>query len=299
MSGLSYLIKEGLKNVWSNRMMSVASICVLISCLVLTGAAELFSMNVEQAVASVGETNETTIYLKDDISDLEALYVGKNLEKIDNISSIRFYSKEEAIKNYKDTLPEEVFANLQGNDNPLPDSYIIAMEDLSKYDITISKVIAIDGVESINNRSELARKLTKISELVSSISLLIVIALAIISLVIIANTIRATMHSRRYEISIMKSVGATNGFVRIPFIIEGMVIGCISAVLATFALDFIYTGIMSAVHEFVHLRTIPFTSVLADVLGIFIVAGAIIGAFGSFISITKYLKKEGNEILGW
>lgn len=299
MSGLSYLIKEGLKNVWSNRMMSVASICVLISCLVLTGAAELFSMNVEQAVASVGETNETTIYLKDDISDLEALYVGKNLEKLDNISSIRFYSKEEAIKNYKDTLPEEVFANLQGNDNPLPDSYIIAMEDLSKYDITISKVIAIDGVESINNRSELARKLTKISELVSSISLLIVIALAIISLVIIANTIRATMHSRRYEISIMKSVGATNGFVRIPFIIEGMVIGCISAVLATFALDFIYTGIMSAVHEFVHLRTIPFTSVLADVLGIFIVAGAIIGAFGSFISITKYLKKEGNEILGW
>ena len=290
MSGFGYLIREGFRSIWSNRIMSIASICVLVSCLVLTGAAELISVNIEKEVDSVGKTNETTVYIKEGASDLEAVYIGKNLEKLDNITSVRFYPKEDAINEFKDSLPEAVFENVNGDNNPLPDAYIIAMDDLSKYDQTI---------DAINNRSELARKLTDISNLVSYISLAIVVALTIISLFIIANTIRTTMYSRRFEISIMKSVGATNAFVRLPFVVEGMVLGFISAIIGTGVLYVVYEGVMSAVNSFVKISTIPFSDVYLQVGGIFIVAGVVIGAFGSFISMRKYLKMEGNEILGW
>lgn len=299
MSGFGYLIREGFRSIWSNRIMSIASICVLVSCLVLTGAAELISVNIEKEVDSVGKTNETTVYIKDGASDLEAVYIGKNLEKLDNITSVRFYPKEDAINEFKDSLPKAVFENVNGNNNPLPDAYIIAMDDLSKYDQTIDAILKVDGVDSINNRSELARKLTDISNLVSYISLAIVVALTIISLFIIANTIRTTMYSRRFEISIMKSVGATNAFVRLPFVVEGMVLGFISAVIGTGVLCVVYEGVMSAVNSFVKISTIPFSDVYLQVGGIFIVAGVVIGAFGSFISMRKYLKMEGNEILGW
>ena len=298
MSGFGYLIREGFKSIWNNRIMSIASICVLVSCLVLTGAAELISVNIEKEVDSVGKTNETTVYIKDG-SDLEAVYIGKNLEKLDNITSVRFYPKEDAINEFKDSLPEAVFENVNGDNNPLPDAYIIAMDDLSKYDQTIDAILKVDGVDSINNRSELARKLTDISNLVSYISLAIVVALTIISLFIIANTIRTTMYSRRFEISIMKSVGATNAFVRLPFVVEGMVLGFISAIIGTGVLYVVYEGVMSAVNSFVKISTIPFSDVYLQVGGIFIVAGVVIGAFGSFISMRKYLKMEGNEILGW
>ena len=299
MSGFGYLIREGFRSIWSNRIMSIASICVLVSCLVLTGAAELISVNIEKEVDSVGKTNETTVYIKDGASDLEAVYIGKNLEKLDNITSVRFYPKEDAINEFKDSLPEAVFENVNGDNNPLPDAYIIAMDDLSKYDQTIDAILKVDGVDSINNRSELARKLTDISNLVSYISLAIVVALTIISLFIIANTIRTTMYSRRFEISIMKSVGATNAFVRLPFVVEGMVLGFISAIIGTGVLYVVYEGVMSAVNSFVKISTIPFSDVYLQVGGIFIVAGVAIGAVGSFISMRKYLKMEGNEILGW
>lgn len=299
MSGFGYLIREGFRSIWSNRIMSIASICVLVSCLVLTGAAELISVNIEKEVDSVGKTNETTVYIKDGASDLEAVYIGKNLEKLDNITSVRFYPKEDAINEFKDSLPEAVFENVNGDNNPLPDAYIIAMDDLSKYDQTIDAILKVDGVDSINNRSELARKLTDISNLVRYISLAIVVALTIISLFIIANTIRTTMYSRRFEISIMKSVGATNAFVRLPFVVEGMVLGFISAIIGTGVLYVVYEGVMSAVNSFVKISTIPFSDVYLQVGGIFIVAGVVIGAFGSFISMRKYLKMEGNEILGW
>lgn len=299
MSGFGYLIKEGFRSIWSNRIMSIASICVLVSCLVLTGAAELISVNIEKEVESVGKTNETTVYIKDGTSDLEAVYIGKNLEQLDNITSVKFYPKEDAINEFKDSLPEAVFENVNGDNNPLPDAYIVAMDDLSKYDQTIDAILKVDGVDSINNRSELARKLTDISNLVSYISLAIVVALTIISLFIIANTIRTTMYSRRFEISIMKSVGATNAFVRLPFVVEGMVLGFISAVIGTGVLYVVYEGVMSAVNSFVKISTIPFSDVCLQVGGIFIISGMLIGAFGSFISMRKYLKMEGNEILGW
>lgn len=299
MRGFGYLLKEGFKNVWSNRIMSIASVCVLISCLILTGAAELLSLNVEKVVDSVGQSNETTVYLKDSVSELEAVYIGKDIEKIDNITSVRFYSKDDAFETYREDLGDELFDRISEKNNPLPDSYIVAMDDLSLYENTIKQIQKIDGVDTITNRGEIAKKLTDISNLVNVICFWIVFALIVISLFIIANTIRATMYSRRFEISIMKSVGATNHFVRLPFLVEGVIIGLVSSIVGTACISLLYNAGMNAIEQFIPFDAIPLSDVIIYVASAFLIAGVLIGFFGSFISIRKYLKMEGNEILGW
>lgn len=298
LSTVLYLLKEGTKNIWNNRSMSLASIGVLVSCLLLTGAATLVSLNVKDVVKSIGDKNIVYVYLDDDVSKLEAIALGQDIKKIPNISECIFFSKDDAIKQYQESLGE-IFDEMTGKSNPLPNAYHISIEDLSKYKETVAKIQAINGVNKISNRSDVAEKLTKLDRLVTSAGVWIIIILGLISLFIISNTIRMTMYSRRFEISIMKSVGATDLFVRIPFVIEGMVMGLISGIISSLALMFLYDGIMAAVNNIVSFKWISFSSVYGTVLVIFIIAGNLIGAAGGFISIGKYLKKEGGEILGW
>lgn len=295
-----YLIREGFKNVWSNRMMSLASACVLISCLVLTGSALMLTINVSTIVESVGDSNVTTVYLEDDITELEAVYIGKSLTKLDNITEASFYPKDEAILAYKDVLGEEVFMNMSGDDNPLPHAYHIVMADLSLYDQTVEEIKKVDGVDSVDSRKDVADKLTSLNTLITTMSFWIILALAVISLFIISNTIRMTMFSHRFEISIMKSVGATNSFVRIPFVIEGVIIGLTSAVVSIGLLTLLYDRVLVAVESILPLNGyVPFADVVWYIVIAFVGAGVIVGALGSLLSIRKYLKKEGNEILGW
>ncbi len=298
MHGLGYLIKEGFKNIWNNRIMSIASVCVLISCLVLTGSAVLFTLNVDKVVKSVEGSNETTFYLSDNLSRVESVYVGRDIKKIKNIKSVEYLSKDKAIERYKKMLGEDIFERMN-NDNPLPDAYIVKMKDITKYKQTVDQVMAIKGVSKVASRQETADKLSKIDGLVKTLSFWIVLALMIISLFIISNTIRATMHNRRFEISIMKSVGATNHFVRVPFVVEGMALGLIAAVISTGIMVFLYDGIMNIVTSVIPFTAIPFSDLFLYVAGAFVVAGVFIGALSGIISIRKYLKKEGNEILGW
>ena len=297
-TGLAYLINEGCTSVWHDRIMSIASVCVLVSCLVLTGSAVLFSRNVAQVVDSVSDSNETTFYIKENLSRVEAVYIGRDIAKVKNVADVEYYSKDEAIKKYKKTLGEDIFQRM-ADDNPLPDAYIVTMKDLSKYDSTVENILKIEGVKKVASRRETAKKLTKINDLVQTMSLWVVVALTIISLFIISNTIRATMHSRRFEISIMKSVGATNHFVRIPFVVEGMTLGFIAAVISTVAMFFLYDGVMSIITNVIPFTSIPIMDVIFYVAGAFVVSGMFIGALSGVISLRKYLKKEGNEILGW
>ncbi|MBQ6625819.1 MAG: permease-like cell division protein FtsX [Ruminococcus sp.] len=299
-SSFGYLIKEGFKNIWSNRMMSLASVGVLISCLILTGSAIMLSVNVSTIVESVGDSNVTTVYLEDDISELEAVYIGKSISKIDNVTQADFYPKDEAILDYKEILGEEVFANMTGDDNPLPHAYHVVMADLSLYDQTVQEILKVDGVDSVDSRKDVAEKLTSLNTLITTMSFWIILALAIISLFIISNTIRMTMFSHRFEISIMKSVGATNAFVRIPFVIEGIIIGLTSAVISVGALTVLYDAVIKAVENILPMTNyVAFTDVMWYIILAFVGAGVGVGALGSLLSIRKYLKKEGNEILGW
>ena len=239
LSSMGYLLKEGLKNIWNNRTMSIASICVLVSCLVLTGAALLFSQNVNSIMGDVQDRNTVEVYLDMDIPTLEAVRIGPEIQKIDNVESCEFIRGDDQLEQYRDVLGDLV-DGLQGDERVLPDSYRITMTDLSLYQQTVDQILQVEGVDTISDRSQTAEKLTSLNRLVSTIGFWVVLALAIVSLFIIVNTIRVTMYSRRLEISIMKSVGATDWFIRIPFIVEGIIIGLISALIATLLLDLLY-----------------------------------------------------------
>ena len=299
MKGFGYLVKEGFKNVYANRIMSIASVCVLVSCLVMTGAAALFSLNVLNIVDEVEKNNETSVYILKEKNDIEAKQIGAKIQEIENVDKVTFVSKHEAVEQFKNTLGDQLFDRIKDED-PLNDKYIVSFKDTEKYEQTVDKIKTIDGVQSATDRRDFARKLTKVSNLVTIVAVCIVAALIVISLFIIANTIRTTMYSRRFEISIMKSVGATNMFVRMPFLVEGMVLGFISAAIATGVLALLYRAASGMVERIdLGISAIPFTSVLIILVLSFIVVGVLVGFFGGFISIRKYLKKEGNEILGW
>lgn len=300
LSSMGYLIKEGFKNIWNNRMMSLASVVVLVSCLIITGAASLISLNVSTLISKIGDDNELTIYLEYGLSDIDSIKLGPEIKKIQNIESCTYYSREEAIKEYKKTLGN-IYESMQGDGNPFGNAYKVQLKDLAKYKDTVKQIKQISGVETVSDRSDIASKLTKLNYFVTLVGFWVVLILGIVTLFIISNTIKMTMYSRRYEISIMKSVGATNAFVRIPFIIEAMMIGLISGLLASGVIIAIYNPVRDAASGVVRLignSTLSVEKIWLPTLLLMSGVGVLIGIVGGFISISKYLKKEGGEILG-
>ncbi len=295
---IGYLFREGVKSLWKNRTMSIASIAVLISCLLLTGVAGLLTLNLSLFMETVEGSNTITVFLKDDLPSLAAVKVGEDLRQIDNIADCTFVPKDAALTSMMEEMEGDatLFNSLQGVDNPLPDGYTISMVDLSRYDETIAAIQAVEGVDEISDYSEIATRLSNLDRLVRYCSIALVIVLGVVSLFIISNTVKVTMFSRRMEITIMKSVGATNGFVRLPFIVEGLVIGVLSGAISATILYFAYDKAVVVVYDIVQFLPVvdihPFVGMLYLA---YIVAGMLFGMLGGVISISKYLKKEGED----
>ena len=300
LSSLGYLLKEGVKNIWSNRTMSFASVGVLVSCLLLTGAAVLFSMNVDVAMKSLEGNNSTTVYLQEGLPTLTSLRVGQEIKQLDNIEECEFVSKQDAVQNMLDMLGDDgtVLEGLLGDENFLPDAFRISMKDLNLYDETAAQIEAINGVDEIIDYSDIAEQLTSLDNLVTSVGFWIVLILSLVSLFIISNTIRVTMFSRRLEISIMKSVGATNWFVRGPFIVEGVIIGLLSGGVASGLLVLVYNKLVSSIASIPLFSPVDIGPITWRITLIFMLAGALFGALGGLITLGKYLKKEGGDLGG-
>lgn len=294
LSSLGYLVKEGAKNIWSNRTMSFASVGVLIACLLLTGAAVLFSMNIDSAMQSVEGSNSITVYCTQGLPTLKAVQVGEQIKNLDNISECELVPKDQAVEEMLDMLGDNgtVLEGLMGDDNFLPDAYRISLTDLSLYDETASQIAAIDGVEKIIDYSEIADQLTQLDDMVTTVCFWITLLLGVVSLFIIANTIRVALFSRRVEISIMKSVGATNWFVRVPFIVEGLLIGLVSGGLASLILNLAYDSVMSSLSVLSFFTPLPLGPYRMRIVLIFLLAGSAFGVLGGLISIGRYLKKD-------
>lgn len=294
LSSLGYLLKEGAKNIWSNRTMSFASVGVLVSCLLLTGAAVLFSMNIDSAMQSVEGSNSITVYCTQGLPTLKAVQVGEAIKNIDNISECELVPKDQAVEEMLEMLGDNgtVLEGLMGEDNFLPDSYRISMADLALYDETVAQITAIDGVEKIIDYSDIAEQLTKLDDMVTTVCFWIILLLGIVSLFIIANTIRVALFSRRLEISIMKSVGATNWFVRVPFLVEGMIIGLVSGGLASLILNVAYDNVISSLSILSFFTPLPLDPYRLRIVLTFLLAGAAFGVLGGFISLGRYLRKD-------
>lgn len=300
-SSFRYLFKEGFRNTWSNRMMSIASICVLMSCLVLIGCASMIFLNIESLLGRIEEENVVMVYIKDDTSDADITAMGNSLKGIDNVKDVEFVPKEDAWAEQLATMDEaqaKFFTEIS-SDIPLPDAYKVTVDDLTYFDQTVDQIEKLDHIDTIRENKDLAEKLVTIRHGVEVISIVIVAVLLAISVFIISNTIKLTVYSRRLEISIMKSVGATNSFVRLPFVVEGMILGIISGVIS---LGLVWAFYEFAIHQFsdllnsLQLDALNFADFALPMLGIFVAIGIVTGVGGALISMSRYLNKEGSEI---
>ncbi|MCI9111018.1 MAG: ABC transporter permease [Eubacterium sp.] len=302
-SSIRYLFKEGFRNTWTNRMMSIASICVLMSCLVLMGCATMIFLNIDSLLGRIEEENVVMVYIEDDTTASDLKQMEKSLNEIRNIKEVEFIAKEVAWQQQLDTMEEShaaYFTELS-SEIPLPNAYKITIDDLSLFDDTINNIKKLDHIETIRENKDLAKKLVSIRHGIEIIAVVIVAVLLAISIFIISNTIKLTVYSRRLEISIMKSVGATNGFVRLPFVVEGMILGIISGVIS---LGLVWGFYEFAIRQFkdlinsLNLTALNFADYSLVMLGAFVAIGILTGVGGSIITMGRYLNKEGSEISG-
>ncbi len=296
LSSLRYLTREGLRSIWQNRFMAIASVAVLVACLLLTGFAYLVLENVEHAFNWVYGQNVVVVFAKTDCTDDQITAMGDTLRALDNVKEVTFLSKEESLEKYGDSLPAETYESLQGDANPMPDAYIVALQDLALFNGTVAQIEAIEGVDEASYDGNIADTLITVRQVALTVGLWVVVLLLIVSLFIIANTIKLTVYNRRLEIYIMRSVGATGAFIRIPFMIEGMTLGLLSAVLSYGIVWFLYDKLLSFFPSTASLFSlVPFTDVWGTVLIGFVVIGTLTGMLGSAIATGKYLHKEGSE----
>ena len=303
MSGASfrYLVKEGFRNTWTNRMMSIASICVLLSCLVLIGSASMIFLNINSLVQKIEDENVIMVYIDDEATDADIDEMGIKLNDISNVEKIEFVAKEDAWAEQIATMDEaqaEFFTETT-DEIPLPDAYKVTVKDLEQFTSTVKEIKALDHIYTVRQNTDLAKKLATLSHGITIIAIVIISVLFAISLFIISNTIKLTVYSRRLEISIMKSVGATNSFVQLPFVVEGIILGVVAGVLSLFAVWGIYEVAVKSfadVFRSIGLTALTFTDYSLPILGIFIAIGIVSGVGGSLITMRKYLTKEGSEI---
>ena len=293
-----YLIREGLRNTWQNRLMALASVGVLICCLMLTGFAYLIYVNVEQMFQNAYEQNVVAVYLDTSLSDYQVERVGQKLESMENVDDIRFLSKEEFLAQYGDALTDDTMESFEGENNPLPDTYIISMKDLAKFRETIEEIENIWGVDEASYDADTAEVLSRVRNVVLAIGGGIIGVLLIVSLFIIVNTIKLTVHNRRLEIYIMKSVGATDGYVRFPFVVEGLLLGVIAGGVGYGLISVLYQALLNNLtFDNPLLKLVPFSNQWLPLLIGFLAGGMLVGVCGSVISMSKYLKQEGSERL--
>lgn len=346
MRSVKYLIGEGFRNTWSNRLMTLASVGVLVACMVVIGLAILISENVAKAIGNLEQQNVVMVYMKDynwalynendeDASsdtqstssegtseegqtgeapdengilstdyvihsEEEAIALCKKIEALENVSSAEYISSEAGLESVKSNMlagQEEYFSFLNDDyGNPLSCAAKVTMIDMAKFDETLTEIRKLDGVDTIQSQDDLAEKITAIKNGIAIAGFWIIAILMIISLVIVSNTIRVTMYNRKLEISIMKAVGATDAFVRLPFVVEGMFIGLVSAFISDGLLYFCYRVATETISTTLGTTDIVrFGDVAWYLLLVFIAIGLISGALGSIIMIGKYLKREGSE----
>lgn len=291
----TYLLKQGAKNTYLNKAMSFASVGVLTACLILVGLAALLSENIKSITKTIQQQNEIVIYVEDDISSAGEAELDRQIRSMDNILEVEYTSKEQAFDEQKDKLGD--LLDGYENEDVFPASYRVKVKDLTRIKDNVSKLNALSGVYRVDAPTDIAEIMVKTDSSVSIGGTVVVAALLIVSFVIIMNTIKITVFSRRREINIMKYVGATNSFIRMPFLVEGMILGLISAVVSFFVVWYFYSQVLSAIggetNAFIASATaslIPFKRIAAPLLISYILAGVLIGGTGSLVSIRKHLK---------
>ena len=298
-SSFKYLVGQGLHSMVKNRLMSVASIGVLTVCLLITGVAGLFTLNVGSLMDYLGSQNETVVYLDEDLTEEGLAAVDSALRSISGLREVTYVSKDEALERMKESMGDNayLFDVFEGSENPFLANYRVVLDDVSDLPEIQPQLEAIEGVSSVGAPMQLSQMFTSVHKGVSLVCVILVAVLGFVSVVVISNTIRLTVFARRKEINIMKYVGATNGFIRLPFFVEGVTVGLIAGAIATvvvlggYQLLLIYAVKLPGFWGTLLAGTLlPLADVWYLVLGGFVLFGVLIGSIGTASSIRKYLK---------
>lgn len=298
-SSLGYLTREGFRNVWVNKMMSIASVAVLMACLLIIGVGAMAYFNINSLLDIVEAQNIVMVYVSDEADDVKTSELRLSLENMDNIASCEFVPKEDAFQHQVELMGGDSALFEGFKTSPLPDAFKVTVKDLSRFKETVSEIEKLDGVYNVRENSDLATKLVSVRRAVTIVSAGLVAMLFLVALFIISNTIRITMFSRKLEINIMKAVGATNSFIRWPFMVEGVLLGIISAGVSVLLLWGLYELIIyafSSVITMLGFSFVPFLSYVWYIFGAFLAIGIITGSFGSMVSMNRYLKEERSVV---
>ena len=289
---LGYLIKEGFHGIFLHGFMSFAAICVTIACLLIVGSFSILAYNLDVMVEKLNQTSEIMVYIDSSLSDAEARSVGTKINQLDNVQNSVFVTREEALEKFvNDHDNNAAFNGVQAQD--LRHRYVVTLEDNTLMKQTDNQLKSIPGVAKTNAAYELAEGFTTIQNVLNVASIALIAMLLVISLLIISNTVKLAMYDRKDEIAIMKMVGATNSFIRLPFIVEGFTLGMIGAILA-FGLEWVlYDALVERINSVDALRLfdfVPFTGdLLIPMLATFGAAGLFVGIVGSWTSIRKFM----------
>ena len=296
-NNLGYLISEGFKSVFKQKKMSTASIIIMCATMLIFGLFFLVSENINYAMKQLESQQGMKVIILDDTTEDKIANLKTEILKIDGVNKVEFVSKEDALTTMKTWVGDhqELLAGYVGEGNPFPASYFVTLTDLSRNEEVQAKILKLEGVEKITSSNDSISTLSKLTKGIRAVTVFFLVLLVVISIFIIAYTIKLTVYARRREISIMKYVGATNNFIRGPFIVEGVIIGVVSALITLGVVSLSYNGIMSqvltsSVLQKVQISLYSFSELFVKILLVYIVLGIGIGIVGSIISMRKYLK---------
>ena len=289
---LVYFLKEGFLSVFSHGLMSFAAVCMIVACLIIMGSFSLLAMNVDKNLQRLEDENEFLVYIDEDYTDAQIAELKRQVEAIDNVAQVDFITREEAKANYLDGREDQgLFVNLP--DEVFRDRLSVHVVELERFNETVDAVCALPGVANHSAEGALAEGFVAVRNAVTALAYVLVAILAAVSLFIIANTIRLATFARRDEIAIMKMCGATDHFVRGPFVIEGLILGLLGALVAFLIQWGVYGAVCRAVISSGALalfQLVEFKTIWHWVLGVFLASGAAIGALGSGFAIRRFLQ---------
>ena len=291
---IGYFIKEGFSSIFSHGLMSFAAVCMIVACLIIMGSFSLLAVNVDEMLSQLEEENEFLAFIDEDYTDDQIRALMEQVRQIDNVdpNSVTFVSREQAKRDYlRGHESEGLYVNMP--DEVLRDRLSIRVLDLERFSETVEAVKALPGVANHRAASEVAEGFVAVRNAVTALAYVLIGILAAVSLFIISNTTRLAAFSRREEIAIMKMCGATDGFVRWPFIVEGLILGIMGALVAFFLQWAVYAGVCKALvggGAVSFFALMDFKAMWKGVLGVFLTSGSIIGALGSSFAIRKFLQ---------
>lgn len=291
LNNIGYLLKEGFKGIFLHGFMSFAAVCVTVACLVIVGSFSILAYNLDVMVEDLNQTSEILVYVDSDLSDVEARSIGTKINLLDNVLQSTFISREQALEDFiADHDGDSAFSGVQASD--LRHRYVVTLEDNLKMKQTDDQLKQLPGVAKTNAAYELAEGFSTLQSVLHLVSYAVIAVLLVVSLLIISNTVKLAMYDRKDEIAIMKMVGATNGFIRLPFVVEGFSLGMMGAVLA-FGLEWVGYDAMvqkiSSVDSLQLFKLVPFQELLIPMVVVFGAAGMFVGIVGSWTSIRKFL----------